>query len=336
LLYILYGPDDFSRGEALAAIKREIEDPTLLAANITLLDSQKLTPENLRNVCQTMPFLSGKRLIIVEGLLGRFESRNKAPRPPKANLKANKKDDYKTWAGCLSETPESTVVVLVDDSVGNRNSLFKELSGRATVKFFPLLNRARLRPWIEKRVGEAGGRISAPAAELLVKNVGSNLWVMHQEIIKLTLLATGRVIEPEDVRELVGCVQQDSVFTMVDAILELKAAVAEGVLQQLLDKGAAPAYLMAMLTRQIRMVARIKELQHQGKSVTEVQTRLGLASEFVFRKALEQAGRFSLTRIKEVYHRLLETDLAIKTGKYKGDLALTILIADLCQDARNR
>jgi DNA polymerase-3 subunit delta len=333
VLYILHGPDDFSRSEALAVIKREIEDPTLLAANITLLDSQKLTPENLRNVCETMPFLSGKRLIIIEGLLGRFESRNKTSRPPKANSKANKKDDYKTWAGCFSQTPESTVVVLVDEKVNPGNPLFKELSGGATVKSFPLLSRARLRPWIEKRVGEAGGRISPPAAELLIKNVGSNLWVMHQEIMKLTLLAAGRAIEPEDVRDLVGCVQQDSVFAMVDAILELRAAVAEGVLQQLLERGAAPAYLMAMLTRQIRIVARIKGLQHQRKSAAEIQKRLGLASDFVFRKALEQAGRFSLARIKEVYLRLLETDLAIKTGKYKGELALGILIADLCQAA---
>ncbi len=335
MLYILHGPDDFSRSEALAAIKQEIEDPTLLAANITELDSQKLTPESLRNVCETMPFLSGRRLIIVEGLLGRFESRSKTTRPSKASSRANKKDDCKIWAGCFSQTPESTVVVLVDEKVSPANPLFKELSGGATVKSFPLLNRARLRPWIEKRVGEAGGKISPSATELLVKSVGSNLWVMHQEIMKLTLLASGRVIETEDVRELVSCVQQDSVFTMVDAILELRAAVAEGVLQQLLDRGAAPAYLLAMLTRQVRIVARIKELQLQRKSAAEIQKRLGLTSEFVFRKAIEQAGRFSRARIEEVYHRLLEADLAIKTGRYKGELALNILIADLCSAARS-
>jgi len=56
-----------------------------------------------------------------------------------------------------------------------------------------------------------------------------------------------------------------------------------------------------------------------------------LPSEFSLRKTLEQAGRYPLERIIDVYHKLLEADLAIKTGKYEGELALNILIAELCQ-----
>jgi len=45
----------------------------------------------------------------------------------------------------------------------------------------------------------------------------------------------------------------------------------------------------------------------------------------------DRANRYSLPRLKEVYHRLLEADLAIKTGKLDSELALNILIAELCQ-----
>jgi DNA polymerase III delta subunit len=41
-----------------------------------------------------------------------------------------------------------------------------------------------------------------------------------------------------------------------------------------------------------------------------------------------------MERLREVYNKLLETDLAIKTGKYDGELALNLLVADLCQQAR--
>jgi DNA polymerase III delta subunit len=54
------------------------------------------------------------------------------------------------------------------------------------------------------------------------------------------------------------------------------------------------------------------------------------------RKTLEQAGGYSLQRLKEGYHKLLETDLSIKTGKYGGELALNILIAELCQRRAGR
>jgi DNA polymerase-3 subunit delta len=48
---------------------------------------------------------------------------------------------------------------------------------------------------------------------------------------------------------------------------------------------------------------------------------------------LEQAARYSMPRIKQVYQQLLDTDIAIKTGKYTEELALNILIAELCQRA---
>ena len=54
------------------------------------------------------------------------------------------------------------------------------------------------------------------------------------------------------------------------------------------------------------------------------------------RKTLEHANRYPLERLKEVYHKLLEADLSIKTGKYEGELALNILIAELCQQGKIR
>ena len=180
-------------------------------------------------------------------------------------------------------------------------------------------------------MADAGGKISPQAADLLVQVVGSNLWTMKHEITKLVLFASGRPIEEDDVKRLVSDVRQISVFNMVDAIFEFKGGAAGRLLQQLLDNGAAPAYLMVMLSRQIRLIARIKELQQQRKSESHIQSRLGLVSEYAFRKTLKQANRYPWGRIREVFYKLLNTDLSIKTGKYDGELALNILIAELSQ-----
>jgi DNA polymerase-3 subunit delta len=331
LFYILTGQDDYSRGEVLTEIKKGIGDPALLAANTTVLDGAQLTLEQLRSVCETLPFLSERRLVIIEGLLGRFEDRGKPARQRKSKVATKQPAGYKQWLDYLGNVPQSTTVVLVDDGLKSRNPLFKELSGMAEVRSFPLLSKDRLRQWIDRAVQEAGGKISPEAADLLAQVVGSNLWTMKHEISKLVLFASGRSIETDDVKRLVSYVQQISVFNMVDAIFEFRAGVAGESLRQLLDKGAAPAYLLAMLSRQIRMIARIKELKKQRKSEAEIQNSLGLTSEFAFRKTLRQANRYPWERVREVYHRLLEADLSIKTGKCDGELALNILIAELCQ-----
>ncbi|MFC2044412.1 DNA polymerase III subunit delta, partial [Chloroflexota bacterium] len=221
-------------------------------------------------------------------------------------------------------------LVLIEDSIASSNPLFRKLSDRGVVKLFPLLRDAKLRERIQERVAAAGCSISPTAIELLVKLVGGNLWIMSSEIDKLLNFASGCLIEEDDVRKIVSYAQQVDVFAMIDAIIAFKVDIAEQLLEQLLREGATPMYLLFMITRQIRMIVRARELKIQGKPEKAIQNKLGLASEYALRKTLEQADRYSLPRFMEVYHQLLEADLAIKTGKYDGELALNILAAELC------
>jgi len=331
LLYILWGQDDFSLSQALEEIKKGIGDQTVLSADTTTLDGQQMTLNQLKTVCETFPFLAERRLVIVKGLLQRLEPKGKPSRQKRIVRLTSQPDEYKALGDYVGKIPDSTTLVLIDNAITANNPLLKELSDKAEVRSFPLLREAKLRQWIQQRVTQEGSNISPRAVDLLVKLVGGNLWIMANEINKLVIFASGRRIEEEDVKMVVSYAQQANVFAMVDAILEFKAGEAERWLEQLLQRGATPAYLLVMLSRQIQMIVRAKELRSQGKSKIDVQSKLGLTSEFALRKTLEQADRYPLGRIKEAYGKLLEADLSIKTGKYGGGLALNILIAELCQ-----
>jgi len=331
LLYILWGQDDFSIGEKLSEIKGGIGDQSLLAADIIRLDGQQVTPDQLRNVCHTLPFLAARRLVIVDGLLGRFEPKVRPGHQPRTTKTPDQKSDYKSFSTGIAGLPDSTILVLTDGKITKSNPLFRELSSQAEVKSFPLLKNDKLRWWIERRVKQEGGRISPQAVDLLVRFIGGNLWIMANEINKLVLFTSGRCIEEEDVKAVVSYAQQANVFALVDAILEFKVGLAERLLQQSLQQGLAPSYLLFMLSRQVRMLVLARELTKEGKSDGEIQDRLGLTLEFAYRKTLDQASKYSIERLKGLYHKLLEADLSIKTGKYQGELALNLLIAELCR-----
>lgn len=334
MLYILLGEDDFSLTRSLEEIKRGIGDQSLLAANTTTLNGQQVALNQLRIVCETVPFLAEKRLVIIHGLLGRFDPEGKPRRRKKVAQLTEKEPEYRSFADCLSRIPDCTVLVLIDGKIKGGNPLFKQLSPRAEVRSFPMLKEDRLRQWIRRGVAEQDASISPEAVDLLAKLVGGNLWIMTNEISKLALFTSGRCIEVEDIKAIVSSAQEASVFAMVDAILDFKAGVAEQLLEQLLERGASPAYLLVMLSRQVRMIVRARELRRHRKPEVEIQDRLGLTSEFALRKTLDQAQRYPLERLREVYNKLLETDLSIKTGKYEGGLALNLLIAELCQQRR--
>jgi len=328
LLYILHGEDDFSLSRALDEIKKGLGDSSLLATNTTLLDGQKVTPDQLRMVVETVPFLAEKRLVVVQGLLGRFGFQRPRRRKKSSPLNGQESDD-KSFAAAMSHLPDSTVLVLTDGRIKGANPLLKQLSG-AQLRSFPLLKGDVLRQWIKTGVAAQGATMSPQAVDLLARLVGGNLWIMSSEINKLALFASGRRIEEEDIKAVVSSAQEANVFAMVDAILDFKVGVAEKLLEQLLQQGASPAYLLVMLSRQVRLVVRAKELRRQRKPEAEIQSRLGLKSEYPLRRTLEQAQRYPMERLKQVYYRLLQADLSIKTGRYDGGLALNLLIVDLC------
>ena len=315
MLYILYGADDFSLREELKKIEEGLGEGELLASNITTFEGHQLRLGQLTDVCSAMPFLGSHRLVIVEGLLTRHEK---------------SAGEWLALKGSVAAMPQTTVLVLIDGQLKKGNPLLKELGPLAKVKEFRLLQGATLRKWIEERVAKRGGTISPQALRLLAALVGDNLWVLASEIEKLLLYASERRIEEEDVKRVVSYAREASVFTMVDALVEGRASTAARLLHQLLEEGATAPYLLVMITRQLRLLLQAKELSLGGVPASSIKNRLGLASDYTVTKALEQSKRYSMKRLEQVYHKLLETDLAIKRGMWKGELALDLLVAELC------
>jgi DNA polymerase-3 subunit delta len=327
MLYILYGQDDFSLNQAVEKIKADLGDREMVATNTTSLEGQHLTLSELRNKCDAAPFLSSHRLVIVDGLLGRFEVKQSRPRSGRGKS-GNGLGEWEDLASYIEQMPETTVLMLIDGEMKGQNPLLKKLSSLAEVKTFPLLRGRDLRAWIQKRVREEDGDITPQAVNLLAELIGGDLWAMNGEIQKLLLYSQERPISEDDVRQLVSHVQEANIFALVDAVAEGRTELAQRILHRLYDEGVAPTYILVMITRQFRLIAQAKDLG-PGLSRLQIQDRLGLKSSYSLDKTLGQAKLYDFEGVKRAYDKLLETDLAIKTGKYSDKLALELLVTEL-------
>ena len=328
LLYILYGDDYFSIKEALVEIKERLGGEELIATNTTILSGQDINPQQLYATCDTIPFLAPSRLVIVEDLLSRFEKKEKGKRQTKSDS-----SEWKSLEEYVKRMPESTTLVLIDGKLSRTNPLLISLSQYGQVQEFKPLYGDYLKRWISNRVKKADSNISPPAIHLLAELVGSNLWMMSNEIDKLCTYTQGRRIEEDDVKLLTADAREADIFAMVDAVLNRNSVIATRLLHSLEKDGAAPPYLLFMITRQFRMVLQSKDLVHQRRSILEIGKALGIYSDFTLRKTIDQAKNHSMGQLHYIYRKLLDTDLSIKTGRLKGDkgeLALDLLISELC------
>jgi DNA polymerase-3 subunit delta len=130
---------------------------------------------------------------------------------------------------------------------------------------------------------------------------------------------------------VVSATQEADIFAMIDSIMDRKPGIAEQILQKLFQNGRVPQEILSLLARQVQMLVVLKDMRGQKRPVSEIQSRLGIFNSFVWDKMSARAEKYTLDRLKEIYRNLLETDLAIKTGRFEGDLAVNILIADLCE-----
>ncbi len=329
LFYIIYGEDDFLVKELVAQVKADCGGADLGEANTSKFEGSKLHPNELVAACNTISFLAPKRLVIVEGLLSRFDDGEKRRSGKNASRELQ---DWSGFAEHVSSMPESSVLVLVDGKLSRTNPLLKTLSPLASVRECKALKGSDLQNWIRDRTMDCGGRISPQALLLLADLIGSNLWILSNEIGKLCLYAGERPIEVADIHAMVSYAREANIFTMVDAIVQHNRAVASRLMHQLMDEGSAPPYLLYMITRQFRLLVQARTLMEQRLPASVVGSKLGLSSDYVLQKALEQARGYSMERLERTYRKLLEADLSIKTGSLEGILALDLLVADLCQE----
>jgi DNA polymerase-3 subunit delta len=151
---------------------------------------------------------------------------------------------------------------------------------------------------------------------------------MDGEIQKLLLYSQERPINEDDVSQLVSCIQEANIFALVDAATEGRTESAQRILHRLYAEGVAPIYILTMITRQFRLIAQARDLG-KGLSRQQIQDRLGLKSSYSLDKTLSQAKLYDFEGVKRAYDKLLETDLAIKTGRYGDKLALELLVTEL-------
>jgi len=327
MFYLFHGEDEFSRSETLAALKEKMGDPGLAELNITIFDGSKVTLSDLQHACDSVPFMAERRLVIVEGLLTRLE-----PRGEERALSAWQKEYLEGLTQYLKRLPETTRLVFVENKPITEHHPVHRLAlaeERGHVKEFEPPQGRQLNRWIEERVQKKGGQIEAAAIEELAAFVGNDLRLLDQEIEKLVAYVNwARPISEDDVRLLVSYVQEANVFEMVDALGQRNAQQAAKLLHQLLDDGEHPLALLGMIVRQFRILIQVKELTERGLSQQKMASQLRL-HPFVVKKAVRQAMNFSMEQLEAIYGRLLETDVAIKTGQMDQMLALDMLVMEV-------
>jgi DNA polymerase-3 subunit delta len=323
--YILHGEDELTRSETLDGLKARLGSPELAALNTTVFDGAQVTLAELRSACDTVPFLTQRRLVIVKGLLSRLVAR------PKGAKRAPGDQEYlQGLADYLPRLPETTRLVFVEPGqLAAQHPLLRQAKQDQFGYVRAFVPPKDLVTWVRNRAADKGGEFSPQAAVALVGAVGADQRSLDQEIAKLLAYTNlARPVTSSDVAVLVPYAQEAVIFDAVDALGQRDGVRATRLLHNLLDHGNEPLYLLAMIVRQFRLLIQIKELADEGLDPPSIAQTIKL-HPFPTRKLYAQARNFAQEQLEHVHRHLLELDVQIKTGQINSVVALDLLVAGL-------
>ena len=264
MLYLYDGEDVFTSREAAAATRHGHADAALGDLGVRILDGATCSWDDVVQACSVLPFLATAQVVEIRGLLGAAATERRggaaasrsAPRsegggdgkrvPPPAQVVA-------FFAGM----PPSTVLILVEGALPPTNPYLKalqeaKLPGAELHHNQPLSQQAQTR-WLQQRAQAEGVTLKPEAAGLLGAINKADLWAMHSDMAKLASYAgPGGTITRDAVEALVPAAAEATVFALADAIGQRRLAQALTLLHTLLDRGAAPEYIMAVLSGRVR------------------------------------------------------------------------------------
>jgi len=311
MIIFLYGPDTYRSRQKLNEIIEHYKKIHQSGLNLKYFDGEKLSFQEFKDQFQSVSMFAEKKLIILEKTIKNKDFKEKFLAKPKRFIDS---DDL--------------ILFYERGEIPSNDSFFEFLKKSSQWQEFKLLEGEKLKNWTKKELKKYQINIDSKALEELLNFVGNDLWQMTNEIKKLVSYSFDKKIEVKDVNLLVRPAIEPEIFKTIDALASKNKKQALDLLHKHLEKGDNPLYLLSMINYQFRNLLIVKEMMERNLPYYLILKKAQL-NPWVVRKSYQQADKFTLAKLKQIYQKIFQADLDIKTGKLDPQLALDLLITDI-------
>jgi len=322
MVILLYGKDTFRSREKLSKMKQKFSrDRDQQGMNLVKLDAENTEPGEIEEQIFASPFLSEKRMVIVENLIASDHE------DLEERLLKKIKDD---------QIPDSTNLIIwegeVDPNKKVSKKLLNELKQKKFSDKFEKFEGQKLRAWVDNKIEDLGGEIDSQALNYLVRHVGNDMWRLNNLAHQLVSFTNKNIIQKEDLDLFIKEDVDNDIFNLIDAIVEKKPKQVYNMIREQYREGNDAHYLYAMILRQFRIMYKIKDAIERGKNPAgkNFASKMNL-HPYVLKKTKPVAKKYSLQQLKRIYHRLSEIDEKIKTSSQDETLLLDVFVGKLCK-----
>ena len=304
-VYLVVGEDELKRAAVLKRLRARLETMGDLSFDSDDLDGETVTGSDIVVSCNTMPFASPLRLVVVHGA---------------ENLK---KADADELAAYVSAPNPTTVLALEAEKLAKNTRLYKAVAAvgaKAVIDCAPA-KRVELPKNVRAMAVTHGVTFTDGAARKLVELVGENTVRLDSEIRKIALAHGQRssdAVSEQEVISLVARTVEVKPWEFVDAFAARDLKKCMLYLSRM--PSASPLALIAMCVSRLRELMCAKALAARGVMGTAALSEALAAAggrkmqDWQLKNHAAWARGFSAEELRRALSRARDAERAMKSG----------------------
>lgn len=309
--YLLTGEEQYLLNHKIKEIEKDlgINDMNKIVYNATKHDAQTIISD-----CNTLPFFSDNKLVIVEQCKFLSATPNEF--------------DTDALIAYLKEPLASTTLILVlEGKKDERKKVVKEIKKLCKDFVFSALNEFDRNNFVTQQIKKRNIQIDRQALSAFYQRCGFDLNRIMQELAKLETYQDAVTVEV--VEQLITKPVEDNVFLLSQAIIEQNVKRCFTYVNDFKKVNVEVIALIAMLATQFRFLSQVKTLSNMRMGKQEIARELG-AHPYRVEKTLEQVYRRDLGQIQKILNELATLDQRIKMGLVDKNLGFETFLIKYC------
>ncbi len=321
--YVFFGIDEFIIKEGIDSLVHKSIDENFKELNLIRLDGNNIKIENVINACETLPFMSEKKVVEI------YRANFLREKVDKESLKL-----FEEINSYLDNLPPYCILILyylAEDDREKPSKKLNKIDKKTCVVKADKLKGDKLYKKVQSMFEIQGKSIEKSQIKFFCENVDNNMSIISSEIDKLINYTEGREIKKEDIIAMLPYKSNNDIFNLVDFLSQKRPEKAISILNELIFRGEEMLAILSMIERQFKLLFNIKAGMENHKDKVTLARELNL-NPFICEKLMSQSKKFSLKQLKKCMELCLNTERNIKTSTIdkKTEIEMLIISTALC------
>ena len=329
-VYLLFGSEMYLKDKIIVKVKDKYIDKSFETLNYVNIDGKNASHDDIINACETLPFMSEKKIVIVEEL-PLFKANSK-------ESSSNKEDVISDYVINVSEST-CLIFIVKEEKVDNRKKVIKNIKKVGRVIELERLKNEELDKWVieefkkhKKKINRNIVSYFLSGLSYLDRNTDKTLYDLENETNKVAnYLGDREEVTKTDIDFTKPKSLENDIFKLIDYTSQKNTSMAIEMFNEMILSGEATQLVMHMIIRQMRLLLTSKLLNEKGYSMKVIGQKINVYHNFIIQKLLTQGRGFTEEELITGLKKCRDTDRDIKTGKIDAKLGMEMLIVELSQ-----